>query len=283
MVGGLGYIGNALVSELRMYSRNIYILDSLLNSKEPNEQIENLTIGCVSIINEIYEEQDFDYVIHLGEYSRVEQSLLEPDFALKNSWSTFPAVLEFVKAKNAKLIYSGSSTKFYDSGNGENLSPYTFAKSQNTKLLVQYAEWFKIDYSIVYFYNVYGGEDTTLPKYQTVIDKFKTAFASGERIFTVTKPGTQRRNFTHIKDTVQGIMLAAQYGKGDGYSICANQDFSILDLCKMFGVEYELLPSNSANRMDSEAENTKIKSLGWKQKHYLDREIKQWLTKYVSN
>ena len=46
-----------------------------------------------------------------------------------------------------------------DDGEGRNQSPYAWTKSTNVDLLNRYGEWFKLDYVIVYFYNVYGGRE----------------------------------------------------------------------------------------------------------------------------
>jgi UDP-glucose 4-epimerase len=50
----------------------------------------------------------------------------------------------------------------------------------------------------------------------------------------ISKPGTQTRAFTHVDDTVDGIILAGQKGQGDNYGISAKETYSLLEVAKMF-------------------------------------------------
>ena len=40
----------------------------------------------------------------------------------------------------------------------------------------------------------------------------------------ITKPGTQTRNFTHINDTINALMLIAEKGNGDEYGIAQSRE-----------------------------------------------------------
>ena len=57
---------------------------------------------------------------------------------------------------NIKLIYSATSATLGNQGNDKNLSPYAFTKSKNLELLENLKIWFRFNYEIIYFYNVYG-------------------------------------------------------------------------------------------------------------------------------
>ena len=93
----------------------------------------------------------------------------------------------------------------------------------------------------------------------------------------ITTPGTQRRNFTHIDDITDGILLAAGNGAGDGYGIGADESYSIIDVCSAFGCEPEFKLASPANRMNGELHTEKIKGLGWIQKHSLKAHIAAFL------
>ncbi len=116
---------------------------------------------------------------------------------IKFNTSPFYQVLKLASHHNAKLIYSGSSTKF--SVELESVeSPYSFTKRINTELLVMYANWFKLKFAITYFYNVYGPGEISDGKYATVIAKFIKLKKQKAEYLPITKPGTQERVFTHI-------------------------------------------------------------------------------------
>ena len=80
-----------------------------------------------------------------------------------------------------------------------------------------YAAWFGVPYAITYFYNVYGPGERS-GAFGTVIEIFRRNYLSG-RPLTVTAPGTQKRNFTHVDDIVDGLVLVGEKGAGDGYAL----------------------------------------------------------------
>ena len=278
ITGGAGFVGSHLAERISMPSNNVVSLDNYLSGRYSNH-VENVSYieGDVNNILEVFGTQKFDFIFHFGEYSRVEKSLEEPHVALSNTHKPFSTLLQFWASSSAKLVYSGSSTKFADGGLGRHLSPYTAAKSLNTELLIDFASWYQLPYSIVYFYNVYGGRELQEGKYATAIGKFKNLIARGETKLPVTLPGTQCRNFTHINDIIDGVLLAAVKGNGDGYGIGADQEYSILDVCEMFRCKPEFKEASSANRMGGQLKTEQIKKLGWQQKHFLPDHIAKFL------
>jgi UDP-glucose 4-epimerase len=274
ITGGAGFVGSHLAQKLVVASDNVVCLDNYLSGHKSNHIVGVTYVeGDVNDIVDIFSAQKFDYIFHFGEYSRVEQSLDEPHVALENTYRSFAPLLKFWQSSGAKLIYSGSSTKFSDNGEGRHLSPYTATKSLNTELLCDFAKWYSLPFSIVYFYNVYGGRELRDGKYSTVIGKFKELVAKGATKLPVTTPGTQCRNFTHIDDITDGVLLAAGNGAGDGYGIGAVESYSIIELCCAFGCEPEYQCASPANRMNGELHTDKIKELGWSQKHSLKEHI----------
>lgn len=278
LTGGAGFVASHLAEKLTSVSDNVVSLDNYLSGRISNH-IKGVRYveGDVNNVVNIFSGYNFDYIFHFGEYSRVEKSLEEPHTALSNIHKSFSSILEFWQDTGAKLIYSGSSTKFADQGNGRFLSPYTMAKSQNADMLVHFAKWYGLSYSLVYFYNVYGGRELRSGKYSTVVGKFKRLVSEGATTLPITSPGTQRRNFTHIDDIINGVILAAAYGQGDGYGIGADEAFSIIDICNKFGCEPNFQIGSPANRMDGILHTDKIKDLGWSQKHSFGLHIREFL------
>ena len=277
ITGGAGFVGSHLAQKLVPVCKELISLDNYISGRVENH-ISGVSYieGQVADIVEIFGSKEFDFIFHFGEYSRVEQSLVEPHVALSNIYKPFSSLLNFWHNSGAKLIYSGSSTKFADSGKGRHLAPYTAAKSLNTELLIDFSKWYDLPFSIVYFYNVYGGRELRTGKYSTVIGKFKDLVSNGATKLPINRPGTQRRNFTHVDDITNGVLLAAAKGAGDGYGIGADESYSIIDVCRAFGCEPEFQPSSAANRMDGELRTDKIKKLGWKQSQSLSQHIESF-------
>ncbi|MEK7581920.1 MAG: NAD-dependent epimerase/dehydratase family protein [Patescibacteria group bacterium] len=280
VTGGAGFIGSHLCERLIRDGHKVISLDNYFTgSKENHVPGVEYREGHTKDI-EKHIKENIDLIYHLGEYSRVAKSLEEPDLVWDlNIAGTF-GVLEFWRKQKCKLVYAGSSTKMTgprekDGVLGKDLAPYTWGKAANTELVSNYGRWYELPYAITYFYNVYGpGERSGVDSYGTVIETFRDRTSKG-LFLEVRSPGTQRRNFTHIEDTISGIILVGEKGKGDEYGIGAKESFSLLEVAKMFGEKIEMLPPTKTTRSESSSiDISKIESLGWKQKRNLTEYIK---------
>ena len=270
VAGGSGFIGSHLVEALaaignnRIISLDTYFTGSRDNHVDGVEYIEGHTKNIAELCPDVP-----DLVFHLGEYSRVEQSF--QDMAIVwdlNKAGTF-GVVEYCRQHGSKLVYAGSSTKFADGGLGRDQSPYAWTKATNTELVINYGQWFGLQFAITYFYNVYGPREITAGEYATVLGIFRSQFEAGEPL-TVVAPGTQRRNFTHVRDIVRGLILVGEHGNGDEYGLGADSSYSVLDVVKLFGGPTRMLPERRGNRMDAALDADKAKRLGWKTEHCVE-------------
>ena len=284
VTGGAGFIGSHLCDRLVRLGNFVVSLDNYFTGSKSNhvdgvEYIEGSTKDISELI-------DFtpDLIYHLGEYSRVEQSFEDIRIVYEyNKLGTFE-VLEFVRKTGAKLLYAGSSTKFGDGGIARNTSPYAWTKASNTELVINYSNWFGINYAITYFYNVYGPREIARGKYATLIALFKEKMRKGEPL-TIVKPGTQKRNFTHIDDIINGLILVGEEGYGDEFGIGSDESFSLIEVAEMFldmkiddAIQKEkviMLPERRGNRMNAEVMTEKTKALGWKPKKKLSDYIEK--------
>jgi UDP-glucose 4-epimerase len=266
VTGGAGFIGSHLCERLVKDGHRVISLDNYFTGSRDNhvagvEYREGHTKNIAKLIPE-----DPDLIYHLGEYSRIAKSIDEPDVVFDlNMLGTF-AVLEFWRQKKCKLVYAGSSTKF----EARDKSPYAWAKAANSELVANFGRWYSLSYAIVYFYNVYGrGERGGVNNYGTVIETFKQNFLQGKP-HEVRGTGEQTRAFTHVDDTVDGIVLAGEKGENDEYAICAKEVYSLLDVANLFGGEITFLPPTKTSRSSGAMDTAKIEALGWKQNHTLE-------------
>lgn len=269
VTGGAGFIGSHLCERLSLDPKNkIYSLDNYFTGSEINHvsgitYINGDTVDIDKLIN-----FSPDLIYHLGEYSRVEQSFDDIERVWQFNKQGIFAVLQFCRKTEAKLIYAGSSTKFGDSGLGRSQSPYAWSKATNTELVVNYGNWFDISYAITYFYNVYGGREIATGKYATLIGLFTEHMKNGKPL-QVVSPGLQKRNFTHIDDIVDGLVLVAERGYGDEYGIGSPESYTILEVAEMFGGKIQMVSERKGNRMSADVVADKSKELGWAPKYNL--------------
>lgn len=278
VTGGAGFVGSHLCERLvadghRVISLDNYFAGSIENHVAGVEYRTGHTKDIATLISETP-----DIIYHLGEYSRVAKSLEEPDvvFGL-NMEGTF-GVLEFWREKKCKLVYAGSSTKGVgareDGVVGRDLAPYTWMKAVNTELVANYARWYELPYAIVYFYNVYGPRERTIEEYGTVIETWRQRTLRGETL-QVREPGTQERAFTHVADTVDGIVLVGEKGEGDNFGIGTDEIFSLMDVAHMFGGKIEMLPATKTTRPSASVDSTKTRALGWESRKHLPEYIEE--------
>lgn len=267
VTGGAGFVGSHLCERLQKEGYRVISLDNYFTGSPANHVpgVEYRTGHTKDIALHISETPDI--VFHLGEYARTEKSFEDIEIVWDhNKLGTF-GVLEFWRRTGCKLVYAGSSTKFADGGEGRDQSPYAWTKATNTELVQNYARWFDLSYAITYFYNVYGPREMA-GAYGTLIRIFSELYTNGQPL-TVVSPGTQRRNFTHVADIVEGLVRVGFEGVGDGYGIGADTAYTVREVADMFGGEIIMLPERKGNRQNSEVDNAKTKALGWTPKHSL--------------
>ena len=263
VTGGAGFVGSHVAETLAADPGNRVIsLDNYFAGRRENhvpgvEYREGHTKNIETLVPETP-----DIVYHLGEYARISTSF--DDVALvhdMNIVGTF-TVLEFCRRREVgKLVYAASSTKYALEGDGRHQSPYAFSKAVNADLVMDFDRWFGLNYAITYFYNVYGPREQGEGAYATVVARFKTQYLQGKPL-TVVQPGSQQRGFTHVKDTVRGLLLAGEKGQGDGYAFGCGKNYTVLELAEMFGVEIEMVDGDPG-RQSSHLDLTKAEELGW--------------------
>lgn len=280
VTGGAGFVGTHLCKRLVQDGHNVISLDNYFTgSKDSHVDGVEYREGHTKDITKLVPEK-IDIIYHLGEYSRVAKSLEEPEKIFEHNIIGTLAVLEFWRTQQCKLVYAGSSTKFADSNvegvRARDLSPYSWAKAAMSELVVNFGRWYKLDYSIAYFYNVYGPGERSDWKggYGTVIEVFKQC-ALASKPCPVNGPGTQTRAFTHVDDTVEALVAIGERGASDEYAISAKEVYSLLDVAKMFGCEVEIKPSTKSSRSSGADDTSKLETLGWSQK--------RTLTEYIAN
>jgi len=280
VTGGCGFIGYELINKLKDNpDLDIYSLDIGKTNLVKADNVKYI-VGSTKNIRELISFKP-DVVYHLGEYSRIATSFQDIEILWDlNIAGTFE-VLQFCREKGSKLVYAGSSSKFGNDGADENLSPYSWVKSKNVELIKNYGEWFGLDYAIAYFFNVYGTSQISKGKYATVIGIFQELYNKGEPL-TVVKPGTQKRYFTHIEDTVLGLIKIGNEGNGDGYCLCDPHSLhSVEEVARMFTDNIIYLPEQAGNREDPVVPSFRCyEELGWTPANRLSDYINDIKEKY---
>ena len=285
VTGGAGFIGSNLIkSLLKFKSFDIISLDNYSSGKKKNH-IKNIRIkyirGETRDINKILYryKNSINAIFHFGEFSRIFQSFEKFDVCFKSNTIGSHEVFKFCLNNKIKLIYSATSASLGSLRN-KNLSPYAFFKAKNLELIENLKKWFDLKYEVIFFYNVYGPNHIKSGIMATVIGIFEDQFKK-KLPLTVVRPGSQKRRFTHIDDTVETCIEAWIKNKCNFYSISHKQSFSVLEVAKLFNSKIKFIPYRKGERYASAL--TKISLSKKVNQRYGKVKLKEYINHFISN
>jgi len=240
VTGGAGFIGSKLIVSLLKESKNYNIisLDNYSSGTRLNHvknkrirYIKGSTVDIEKLLNKY--KINIDTIFHFGEFSRIHQSFDEVKECIKSNITGTGNLINFCLTNKIRIIYSATSASLGNNGEDQNLSPYAFTKSKNLKLLIQLNKWFDLKYEILYFYNVYGPGQIETGPMATVIGIFENKVKKNLPL-TVVKTGNQKRQFTHIDDTIRACIFVWKKSLNKHYSITSKKSYKIIEIAKFF-------------------------------------------------
>ena len=267
ITGGAGFIGSSLIKYLisLKIKEKIISIDNYSSGYKKNH-VRNRNIKYIKGNNEDIEtllkkyKKKIKIIFHFGEFSRIYQSFKNYKKCFEYNIHHSSKVIEFAKDNKIKIIYSATSSNLGNNGKDENLSPYAWSKSKNIELIKNYNRWFGLKYEFVYFYNVYGPGQIINSPMSAVIGIFEQQYKR-KKPLTIVKPGTQKRDFTHINDIVRGCYLAWKKGNQNHYMLGTQKNYSIIDIARMFNTKIKYLPSRPGERFGSTILNNNAKKI----------------------
>jgi len=253
ITGGAGFIGSNLIEFILQKTKyKIVSIDNyssgFIKNHIKNSRIKYINADTQNIQTVLgkYRKQ-IKTIFHFGEFSRIYQSFKFTNNCFNSNIAGTLSVFLFCIKNKIKVIYSATSASLGNNGNDKNLSPYAFTKSINLNLLVNLNKWFGLSYEVLYFYNVYGKRQIDKGKMATVIGIFENCYKKGIPL-PVVFPGTQKRTFTSIDDTIKGCYLAWKKNQNRHYSLSSLKSYSIIEVAKMFSNKIKIIPQRPGER-----------------------------------
>lgn len=265
ITGGLGFIGSNLAIKLAQHGANVTVLDSLVPEFGGNlHNIQDMTSSININISDMRDKtslnilvQNKDYIFHLAGQVSHGDSMREPETDLHVNCVSTINLVEACRHVNptAKLIYT-STRQVY--GAPQNL-PVTEDHPQlpiDVNGINKLAgEYYHLLYDRVYglksvvlrLTNTYGPRQQIRNNRQGFIGIFIRQALKGEKI-NVFGTGEQVRDFNHVDDTVNALILAATnencYGRV--FNLGAEKYYSVLDLVNILketcNIEFDIIP-----------------------------------------
>ena len=285
VTGGAGFIGSNLIKYLlKKTNLKIISIDNYSTGSKKNHTIHKnvkyINIDNINISKILKtSKKKIKVIFHFGEFSRIYQSFAKHKECLNNNINNSFEVINFASENKIKIIYSATSSALGNNGKDQNQSPYAWSKTKNIELIKNYSRWFGLKYELVFFYNVYGPNQIINGPMSALIGIFETQYKK-KLPLTIVKPGSQRRDFTHVNDIVQGCYLAWTRGKQKEYMLCTNKSYSILEIAKMFSSKCKFLKSRPGDRLGSIVSNNNSKKiLGFSAKIHIKNYIKDFISR----
>jgi len=256
VTGGAGFVGSNMIDYLLLKTNHrIISLDNYSTGLRKNhikdKRVKYIKSDTKNISKKLsIFKKNIIAIFHFGEFSRIYQSFLKMDECIESNSIGSHAVFNFCLSNKIKLIYSATSASIGNNGSDKNLSPYAFTKAKNLEMLENLKKWFKFKYEIIYFYNVYGPKQISKGEMATVIGIFENQYLNNKPL-TIVKPGTQKRRFTYVKDTVETCYYAWRKNRCRHYSISNKKSYSIIQVAKMFNTKIKFLASRPGERYAS--------------------------------
>ena len=228
VTGGAGFIGSNFCN-LNKEDYEITALDNLLLGDKSNlDPAIHFVEGDACHARDLEEVGPVDYVLHLAGTSSapmfMEDGLID---GYVNSVKSFVTVLEWARKNDIKKVLYASTSSLY----GNNPMPLT--EDQHVRPLNHYAVTKELYehcgecYHRVYpemdiigfrFMSVYGPNEEAKGKFANVISQFAWDIAR-DRAPLIYGDGSQTRDFTNVRDVVQGITLAIELDRQLGATV----------------------------------------------------------------
>jgi len=224
VTGSAGFIGFHLSKKLGREGARVTGLDNLndyydvslkkarlkILQEDPNFRFEKIDLREKEKIDSLFEDQNFDFIVHLAAQAGVRYSLKNPYAYIDSNIVGFLNILEACRNSSVKhLIYASSSSVY--GGNTKlpfsvhdkvdhPVSLYAATKRSNELMAHTYAHLFNLPVTGLRFFTVYG----PWGRPDMALFLFTNSILKGEPI-DVYNFGNMRRDFTYIDDIIEGI------------------------------------------------------------------------------
>jgi len=261
VTGGAGFIGSNFCN-INKNNYDITALDNLFLGDEKNLDSDIRFIkGNACNVDDLNKVGKVDYVLHLAGTSSAPMFMgdgLVDGYV--NSIQSFLTVLEWARKNGVKKVLYASTSSLY--GN----NPLPLVETQEVTPINHYAvtkrvyEYSSACYHKVHpemdiigfrFMSIYGPNEEAKGKYANLVSQFCWDMARGLSP-VIYGDGSQTRDFTNVKDVVQGLSLAIRTEKklgadvfniGTGRASSLNEILDALEKAFNNGIKAKYIPN----------------------------------------
>ncbi|MBI1379664.1 MAG: NAD-dependent epimerase/dehydratase family protein [Planctomycetaceae bacterium] len=252
LTGGAGFIGSHVSEHLLARGDDLVVLDNFNSFYDPALKRRNAArlgrarlvegdIRDAALIERLFQEGDFDAVVHLAAMAGVRPSLLDPLYYEDVNVRGTLLILEQLKRRPKTRFVFASSSSVYGSNERvpfredddihRPVSPYAATKRAGELHCFTYHHLYGIPISALRFFTVYGPRQRP----EMAIHKFVRAVFEGKAI-PMYGDGSTRRDYTYIDDIVDGVVRSLDRCAGyEIYNLGESQTTSLAELIQLVG------------------------------------------------
>lgn len=226
-------------------------------------------------LKEYFELENPDYIFHTSAYGNNYDQIDDDVIFYTNIENTWNLLKASKGTEYKKMIIFGSSSEYgtkkdpmKETDIPETDTLYGATKVSVSYLCRAYAKKYQKNISIVRPFSVFGEGDSSFKFIPRVIESLKTA-----KSFPLDP--YPRHDFIYVSDFVEGVIACLESSEwivniGTGKQVTNMEVVNILEEIAGTKAKYSLV--NNLRGYDNDnwvADNTKLRSLGWRQKHSL--------------
>jgi len=253
VTGGAGFIGSHLIERLLNEGHTITCLDNFNDYYDPaikrnnvKKALQHSNYALIEAdildeprLNEIFQSNKFDTIVHLAARAGVRPSVQNPQLyqevnirgtmnllELAKTWS----IKKFVMASSSSVYGNNTKVPFSESDPVDNpISPYAATKKACELIGYTYCALYDISVTCLRFFTVYGPRqrpDMAIHKFTKLIDQNVEIPVFGD--------GKAQRDFTYYTDIIEG--LVASIDRCNGYHVYNLGESRVVQLMELIAL-----------------------------------------------
>lgn len=299
VLGGAGYIGSHTVYELIDAGREVVVVDNLITgfkaAVHPKAKFYQIDLRNRVELDELFENEEIDGVIHFAAFSQVGESMSKPlKYYENNLWGTTVLLQSMVAHGVDKIVFSSTAATY---GEPERIPILENDRTQptncygETKLAMEkMMRWtggaHPLHYVALRYFNACGAHmsgsigEAHNPETHLIPLILQVPLGVREKVSIFgddypTKDGTCVRDYIHVTDLAQAHILALDYlmkgGESNVFNLGNGVGFTVKEVIDVarsvtgHPIPAEISPRRAGDPAQLVASSEKAKSvLGWK-------------------